>query len=1656
MKAGNFWVCSGADSFKLDQGGSVFDIWVSDSSISHLPRNILRACNSGTCIVLGQGCNANNNASIPVYACHLVCAGVCFKSPVVCATTHFRSPILRIYNSGASSCISLQTCSGSERGFLQARETAEGDGNAGLNIATSGGEQIYFRDGGVAGTVNMHIDGAGVVGVCNCLISPTLCATTKVNFGACATSYICSENNYMKLQTQHGYGRIGANNSSWFHFYTDMPGWYFGSSKVYADICFYSPRICGETCVQSPIVCATTCASFLALGLNAAACTNAYKLNMGGSVHMHSNSIDYISQLHFNSNVRFYQDSNDSDLFFKSGDTGQGSIKFLDGNGTRRGRVYWDGGNQFGLLNCADGWSFKSVSNTHNNICQKTEIATCVCSPIVCATSCVKTANLCLNASGGSTLECALVFDATANGNMSSTFRMGTSWDGTVNTIFLGDSNSRTLNISDEDRVGIGHQSPRGLLHLRHVNNDCVPALITSHSGATSGSYSTEPMWSRKWLLHVTTAGDVTQNDANSKIVRLQLPASYADANGASGTIKISYLQGHAAGHMSFEYKFGQYYAGGTTTYSTWDFGTFKIQKTGQLYKEVTYLDTTKANYIKNNIKFYRHVPASGTFDTQSSGLVIKIPNSGTSRVVDISVEIEATGRSGNEDKIKLQDLGTWTANAPSGLTQLTPTVFWLGDNSDTTICSSSKVCSTCCVQSPIVCATSCIRTAMHCVHGCTTLGSTGNPQVAGGERVVLRGYSTQYDSGGSGCRLSSSGFLEFWSAGNWTGSERRWAMTNAYCMGSSACTGNLAFLLGGYQVSPVLANNGALGTGTSIAMYITRDKYLCVFGCVQSPIVCATNCIKAGIIRAGIAGNSSANKPALEVVSSGTGDVQAAIAIQQVTSEGDTILFADYEPHVEWGMSHENSDNAIHITGGSSTANMGSKTFYNCAGSARTAYIKQYFNQNTGQVKFGADLVVCTCVKSPIVCGTSYICSPKFCSSNSYFCDECLAFGWGGGWYQTEATKLCLRGGKIIHSTGVICSTTAVCSPTVCATGTSGYTLRTAGCIYAAGQVRGEASVYSNNHVCAPYVCGSSYVCTAGYMCSPKFCSANSYFCDECLTFGWGGGWFQTEATKLCLLGGKILHSTGVICSTTAVCAPIVCATTCIQSPIICATNYVHSTKIEAYGAAGSGGSACGGGAIRFFSDNNVMVAKLGNESAPYGGFLTSYAGCTPTGAALQLAGIDSTIITSSRTGAKILGIFCDSGDVCFPQSGQLYNNGLGYFNGVICANGNILPITNNINCLGVGDKFWLCGYIYHVSSSTSRSSSASASAICASNGGVFAYTCVKSAVVCATTGFYGSGANLTNLPAGGVQGDGCTGNAACCSVVLGYGAKCGGYHNTHIGESAGAAGGYGNTAIGKSNAQGTGTRYYNTTIGFGTGMNLTSGCYNLFWGAGYLAWGVSTGSHNIFIASAGNPGNTTGCLLIGSGNMCDGLVCVPSVTFSGSVSKTSGSFRIVHPDPAKSETKDLWHSFVESPNEGDNIYRYSIDTTDCRYVIELPDYYPHLNKDDQVWVSPVGHFGAAYGAVTENQLCAVICANTDGCYNVLLVGTRKDPAARSAWKGVSRDINTNSPHVDAVHVYGDPIPGMPDDAPNEILSTTYPRDMSAYQELIDSVNNV
>ena len=111
------------------------------------------------------------------------------------------------------------------------------------------------------------------------------------------------------------------------------------------------------------------------------------------------------------------------------------------------------------------------------------------------------------------------------------------------------------------------------------------------------------------------------------------------------------------------------------------------------------------------------------------------------------------------------------------------------------------------------------------------------------------------------------------------------------------------------------------------------------------------------GTIVGPTAGNSSANKAALKVVASGAANEQASIAIQQATSEGDTIIFADYDPYVEYGISTENSANLIQITGGSSTNSLGSKTLYNNAGNARTAYTKFQVSLSSGETLIGGNV---------------------------------------------------------------------------------------------------------------------------------------------------------------------------------------------------------------------------------------------------------------------------------------------------------------------------------------------------------------------------------------------------------------------------------------------------------------------------------------------------------------------------------------------------------------------------------------------------------------------------------------------------------------------------------------------------------------------------
>jgi hypothetical protein len=120
------------------------------------------------------------------------------------------------------------------------------------------------------------------------------------------------------------------------------------------------------------------------------------------------------------------------------------------------------------------------------------------------------------------------------------------------------------------------------------------------------------------------------------------------------------------------------------------------------------------------------------------------------------------------------------------------------------------------------------------------------------------------------------------------------------------------------------------------------------------------------------------------------------------------------------------------------------------------------------------------------------------------------------------------------------------------------------------------------------------------------------------------------------------------------------------------------------------------------------------------------------------------------------------------------------------------------------------------------------------------------------------------------------------------------------------------------------------------------------------------------------------------------------------GQVNKAGGTFKISHPDPKKTDTHYLLHSFVESPTAGDNIYRYSITTVDGVAEIELPEYFSYLNENIQVWVNGKNNFGVGYGNINEELTKISIKTSIDGEYNVLIIGTRKDDHAKKHWKGV------------------------------------------------------
>jgi hypothetical protein len=121
-------------------------------------------------------------------------------------------------------------------------------------------------------------------------------------------------------------------------------------------------------------------------------------------------------------------------------------------------------------------------------------------------------------------------------------------------------------------------------------------------------------------------------------------------------------------------------------------------------------------------------------------------------------------------------------------------------------------------------------------------------------------------------------------------------------------------------------------------------------------------------------------------------------------------------------------------------------------------------------------------------------------------------------------------------------------------------------------------------------------------------------------------------------------------------------------------------------------------------------------------------------------------------------------------------------------------------------------------------------------------------------------------------------------------------------------------------------------------------------------------------------------------------------SVTVAGALSKGSGSFKIDHPLPAKTETHNLVHSFIEGP-QADNIYRGKVTLVDGSATVNIDTVsgmsegtYVLLNTNTQCFTSNESGWTAVKGSVAGNILtieAQEFCSDT---ISWMVVGERHD----------------------------------------------------------------
>ena len=156
-------------------------------------------------------------------------------------------------------------------------------------------------------------------------------------------------------------------------------------------------------------------------------------------------------------------------------------------------------------------------------------------------------------------------------------------------------------------------------------------------------------------------------------------------------------------------------------------------------------------------------------------------------------------------------------------------------------------------------------------------------------------------------------------------------------------------------------------------------------------------------------------------------------------------------------------------------------------------------------------------------------------------------------------------------------------------------------------------------------------------------------------------------------------------------------------------------------------------------------------------------------------------------------------------------------------------------------------------------------------------------------------------------------------------------------------------------------------------------------------------------------------------------GLAVQGDLHVAGTLSATTKSFDIPHPDPSKADHR-LRHWCVECDSAGGALlYTRQLSAVKGTNHISLPSWYAHLCADTMCFACPVRHFGSCWADLDEDGTVVLQCSKA-GRYNVLISARRKDHCATQM---CPQDVEYISelPRP-AEHSALAPVPGTPESA--------------------------